>query len=86
MASPYTLWRVDDKEWLLEIHDEPLGDMVKNNTEELNVERFGIGINTPIRVFKVKKEDVCAVQNSIEDYLEGLDGRKDTGSQANVNK
>jgi hypothetical protein len=79
MASPYTLWKADDKEWLLEIHDEQLGDIVKE-AEGLKVERFGIGINTPIRVFKVKTEDVCAVQNSIEEFLEELYGREDNSS------
>lgn len=64
--KPYTIWRLDDSEWLLEIEDEKLGDYVKEaialTPPIIKAERFGVGINTPLRVFKVKTEDVEEVE------------------------
>ncbi len=58
----YTMWRMDDSEWLLEVMDEVLGDKVKHALEKgspkIKAVRFAVGNNTPLRMFKVKTEDI----------------------------
>jgi hypothetical protein len=60
---------LDDTEWLLEIEDEKLGDFVKDAIGQkpptMKAERFGVGINTPLRVFKVKTDDVLEVEEQL---------------------
>lgn len=63
----YTLWKIDEKDWLLEVDDDALGEWVKK--AELKVERFAVGINVPLRVFKVKEENVTEVAEQIEKHL-----------------
>ena len=68
--KPYTMWRIDDAEWMLEIEDEKLGDFVKeaiaHKPPTMKAERFGVGINILLRVFKVKDEDVLEVDAQLE--------------------
>jgi hypothetical protein len=63
----YTMWRVDDTEWVLEVDDEKLGEWLKKSN--LKIERFAVGINVPLRVFKVLDEDVEEVESQIDKYL-----------------
>ena len=62
------MWRLDDKEWLLEVEDEVLNIWIKNH-EDLKVERFAVGINLPLRAFKVKDENVVEVEQKLDAYL-----------------
>jgi hypothetical protein len=64
----YTMWRLDDKEWLLEVEDDTLNNWIKANTD-LKVERFAVGINLPLRAFKVKDENVDEVEQKIDAYV-----------------
>lgn len=74
----YTMWRIDSEYWLLEIDDEKLGNYIKSLMEKeppaINVERFGVGINIPLRVFKVKDIDIEAVEAILSNV--GKRGRK----------
>lgn len=74
MKRKYTIWQISDEEWLLEIDDEKLGDWVKD--AGIKVERFGVGINIPLRVFKVNDCDVLEVEAAIENHLKTKRVRK----------
>lgn len=69
--KPYTMWKMDDTRWLLEVEDEVLGEHIKELSVVENpiVDRFGVGINTPLRVYSVKEENVAAVEKIIETWL-----------------
>jgi hypothetical protein len=71
--KPYTMWRIDDAEWMLEIEDEKLGDYVKDSIAQkpplLKAERFGVGINIPLRVFKVKDVDIVEMETHLDKFL-----------------
>jgi hypothetical protein len=69
--KPYTMWKMDDTRWLLEVEDEVLGEHIKELSVVDNpiVDRFGVGINTPLRVYSVKEENVAAVEKIIETWL-----------------
>lgn len=61
------MWKIDETDWILEIDDEKLGDWVKKN-EDLKIERLGVGINVPLRVFKVKDEDVISIDEALTNH------------------
>ena len=69
--KPYTMWKMDENRWLLEVEDESLGVHLKElAAKELPPkERFGVGINTPLRVYSVKEENVSVVEKIIENWL-----------------
>jgi hypothetical protein len=69
--KPYTMWKMDDTRWLLEVEDEVLGEHIKELSVVENpiVDRFGVGINTPLRVYSVKEENVASVEKIIETWL-----------------
>jgi len=68
--KPYTLWKIDEEEWLLEIEDEKLGDYIKDcmDKETLNIARFGVGINVELRVFKVPEAEVDTIHDILDKY------------------
>lgn len=71
MLKPYTMWRLDDSTWLLEVEDDKLADHMKYcmDNATLKLERFGVGINSMFRAFKVKNEDVLPIDEYMEKFL-----------------
>jgi len=69
----YTIWKVDDSKWILETEDDALGEYIKTltakETSVIGVERFGVGINTPLRVFMIADEEVLNVEKILETWI-----------------